>query len=720
MAFPQAMTVMGSYLPTSSLSPPRMSFNDGCSQVSTSPPSDLCQTPPTTKLTRRGGLSLPMPYPLPPRTFHESNLIQLEETSSLPYVELLNNTQAKAKTINLTVLQADKTRIIKFPGPEGIVKSGEDNGDDEDYVEGNNGGVAGAIEVVEGVGLGEVELVEVVGEVELGGGRELRCSGQKSRSGLASDRLDEPGISGVASRANSEDPGTEDSSGAGAGSFSNKSFVYSPNRAAPPREVQQESTLLLLTLSSSPDSMDWVEEFVEAIKGEPWAEHDALTSDSLKNLAFRCSRSKNMDMFTTFCRMLNELMFTAKVNSIIHAQQRAFPSKTPSIKGIVNTLKQEGFSKRDLGTWMRMSSGTHWARIAGAETFLLLLGKGSVFCHFGRGLPPDEISLKQRTVSFQLRVFSRSGNLFCDPQVQVYLDLQASSSLCPEGPLSDKEMEDVISAKKPLPSSLLRPITFAGFEGDILKVDSADWGPIYVVKAAFNIRKVKGGLLFREKDQRRSRYSQKKFNNVTIQIWGPSELNKNSYFSLKRQSEGKPVPKGFHSLHIRQSDGSKVNHGQFFVRASKDLQAFGKEYVALSEAIGELLQNIVEKRFVWDPDLFEKDLEAMIDIMPLHDTTPIRPFTGLVININSVTAAHKDAGDLFVISLGSYKGGKLCLYQPRLAVETRNRDIVSFKSQVNFNLHYQGDRCSVVVQTDKQGLFYSKDGNGWKDNPWVQ
>ncbi|KAJ3748283.1 hypothetical protein EV360DRAFT_56921, partial [Lentinula raphanica] len=116
-------------------------------------------------------------------------------------------------------------------------------------------------------------------------------------------------------------------------------------------------------------------------------------------------------------------------------------------------------------------------------------------------------------------------------------------------------------------------------------------------------------------------------------------------------------------------------------------------------------------------------LEAMIDIMPLHDTTPIRPFTGLVININSVTAAHKDVGDLggcFVISLGSYKGGKLCLYQPRLAVETRNRDIVSFKSQVNFNLHYHGDRCSVVVQTDKQGLLYSKDGNGWKDNPWVQ
>ena len=31
------------------------------------------------------------------------------------------------------------------------------------------------------------------------------------------------------------------------------------------------------------------------------------------------------------------------------------------------------------------------------------------------------------------------------------------------------------------------------------------------------------------------------------------------------------------------------------MRASKDLQLYGREFVALSEAIGEILQNIVEK-----------------------------------------------------------------------------------------------------------------------------
>ncbi|KAJ3764864.1 hypothetical protein FB446DRAFT_615736, partial [Lentinula raphanica] len=56
--------------------------------------------------------------------------------------------------------------------------------------------------------------------------------------------------------------------------------------------------------------------------------------------------------------------------------------------------------------------------------------------------------------------------------------------------------------------------------------------------------------------------------------------------------------------------------------------------------------------------------------MPLQDFTPVRPFTGLVINVNVSTSAHRDGGDAggcFVISLGSFKGGELCLYQPRLA-----------------------------------------------------
>ncbi|KAJ3751667.1 hypothetical protein EV360DRAFT_11623, partial [Lentinula raphanica] len=60
-----------------------------------------------------------------------------------------------------------------------------------------------------------------------------------------------------------------------------------------------------------------------------------------------------------------------------------------------------------------------------------------------------------------------------------------------------------------------------------------------------------------------------------------------------------------------------------------------------------------------------------VDVMPLNDSSMVRPFTGLVININVTTPAHRDKGDLggcIVISLGSFTGGELCLFQPRLAI----------------------------------------------------
>ncbi|KAJ3710689.1 hypothetical protein C8R42DRAFT_729129 [Lentinula raphanica] len=272
----------------------------------------------------------------------------------------------------------------------------EDDENDGDYVESNNGGKGNGSRggpSSRGVRGGRGNAASRRGQGSRSRGRRggsgsggncsrnganvsRRPPGRKTRSAALENNTD---ISGAPSTV-----GPDGSTGAGGGTSSDNSFVYSPDRAAPSREIQQESTLLLLALSSSPNSLDWVEEFVKAIQGEPWAETDALTSESLKNLALRCSRSKNMDAFATFCRMLNELMFAAKVNSIIHAQRRAFPSKIPSIKGILDTLKQEGFSERKLGIWM--SSGTRWARVAGAASIysLILIAEKRLSYRWGR------------------------------------------------------------------------------------------------------------------------------------------------------------------------------------------------------------------------------------------------------------------------------------------------------------------------------------------------
>jgi hypothetical protein len=48
---------------------------------------------------------------------------------------------------------------------------------------------------------------------------------------------------------------------------------------------------------------------------EAWVEgEEAFQGDSLAHLALRCSRSKMVDIGTTFVKMIYELLFCAKIN----------------------------------------------------------------------------------------------------------------------------------------------------------------------------------------------------------------------------------------------------------------------------------------------------------------------------------------------------------------------------------------------------------------------
>ncbi|KAJ3831203.1 hypothetical protein F5878DRAFT_667805 [Lentinula raphanica] len=202
-----------------------------------------------------------------------------------------------------------------------------------------------------------------------GGGRSSGCP----RNGASIRRRTRAQLAASVGSDEGLDNGRGEGSGLGEGSGgssdgpSDRSFIYSPTRAPASKDVQEESFLLLLSLYSTPESLDWVPEFTRALEGESWAQEDALATESLENLALRCSRSKSMSLLGTFCRMLNELMFTAKVNSIFHAQKLAQPSKMPSLEGILRNLKHEGFRERDLGIWL--SSGSRWARLASAGIF---------------------------------------------------------------------------------------------------------------------------------------------------------------------------------------------------------------------------------------------------------------------------------------------------------------------------------------------------------------
>lgn len=117
-------------------------------------------------------------------------------------------------------------------------------------------------------------------------------------------------------------------------------------------------------------------------------------------------------------------------------------------------------------------------------------------------------------------------------------------------------------------------------------------------------------------------------------------------------------------------------------------------------------------------------VEGTIDIVPLNDISPVWPFQSFVLNLNCATLLHKDGGDLegcIVLVLGSHEGGELCVYEPRLVLEMKHGDFCVFASHrySHFNLHYKGVRASIVIHSDKSGVGYQRDGNGWDKNEYV-
>ena|ERR1700761_8055475 len=117
------------------------------------------------------------------------------------------------------------------------------------------------------------------------------------------------------------------------------------------------------------------------------------------------------------------------------------------------------------------------------------------------------------------------------------------------------------------------------------------------------------------------------------------------------------------------------------------------------------------------PEYFE-DIVIYADVLPNKDISPAYPFSGFVINFNVVTRLHRDSKDhrgCAVLVIGDFEGGELCLYEPGIVFELKNGDLIVFPSGKisHFNLHYRGIRASMVLHSDKSGVGYKLDKNGW-------
>lgn len=98
--------------------------------------------------------------------------------------------------------------------------------------------------------------------------------------------------------------------------------------------------------------------------------------------------------------------------------------------------------------------------------------------------------------------------------------------------------------------------------------------------------------------------------------------------------------------------------------------------------------------------------------------SPTAPFTGFHLNLRVATIGHVDDNDLgpcCVFTLAKFTGGQLVLYELGLVIDLQPGQVVLFPSRkiTHFNLHFTGERVSIVLSFDKEAVKWVKTANGW-------
>jgi hypothetical protein len=107
--------------------------------------------------------------------------------------------------------------------------------------------------------------------------------------------------------------------------------------------------------------------------------------------------------------------------------------------------------------------------------------------------------------------------------------------------------------------------------------------------------------------------------------------------------------------------------------------------------------------------------------LPLNAYAPVEPWSGVVVNSNCATRAHRDVGDdkyCMVAVASDCTGGDLVFHELGLVFSARNGDTALFRSVslTHYNLDFKGIRGSLVFHSDKSGSRWKEDSNGWQNN----
>ena len=78
-----------------------------------------------------------------------------------------------------------------------------------------------------------------------------------------------------------------------------------------------------------------------------------------------------------------------------------------------------------------------------------------------------------------------------------------------------------------------------------------------------------------------------------------------------------------------------------------------------------------------------KILQQWVDILLSNEFSLVFPFSGLAVNVNMATHAHRDWEDLslcLVLEISDCEKGELCMMEPGLVLCLRSGDAVAFPS----------------------------------------
>ncbi|KAJ7500567.1 hypothetical protein B0H11DRAFT_2189430 [Mycena galericulata] len=170
--------------------------------------------------------------------------------------------------------------------------------------------------------------------------------------------------------------------------------------------------------------------------------------------------------------------------------------------------------------------------------------------------------------------------------------------------------------------------------------------------------------------------------------------------------KGTTAPKDSHPDNVRKDHRGRVNFEQRFPHASKEMRNT-EEYALLAEAYTDFFEILRVALKEYLPEETD-ELSIYVEHLPLDASSPCYPFGGFVINLS-------DKRICLVVPFGTFTGGQLCLYETGFCFNLKPGDVLVFPScdLTHFNLHFKGQRGTLVLHSDRQGDSWVRTCNGW-------